>query len=113
MKKYIASISVLTLCAAAVIAVPTLSRAGDQANMGAETPKKADMVVYKGDVKSVDADAKTVTVGDLTLKISSDTKLTKDGQATTLADIKAGDSIHGHYRKADDGTLQAVSVHEG
>lgn len=113
MKKYIRSISVLTVCAAALIAVPSL-RAEDNANMAADAPaKKSDLIAYKGSVKSVDADAKTITVDDLTLKIGADAKLTKDGQAVKLADIKAGDEVRGHYKKTDDGKLEAISIHEG
>jgi ribosomal protein L18E len=115
MKKYIASISVLTLCAAAVIALPVPSRAQDNANMAAaETPaKKSDLIVYKGTVKSVDAAAKTITVGDQTFTLGADAKLTKDGQAMKLDDIKAGDEVRGHYKKTEDGKLEAISVHEG
>src|SRR4051812_41731231 len=109
MKKYIASISALTFCAAVMIAVPAL-RAEDN-TMAAEAPaKKSDLIAYKGEVKSVDAAAGTITVGDLTLKLASDAKLTKDGQAMKLADIKTGDEIRGHYKKTDDGKLEAISV---
>jgi len=113
MKKYISSISVLTLCAVAVVAVPAL-RAQDQPKMAAEAPaKKSDLIAYKGAVKAVDAGAKTITVDELTLNIGSDAKLTKDGQAMKLADVKVGDDVRGHYKKTDDGKLEAISIHEG
>ena len=86
-----------------------------QDNMpAAETPaKKSDLIVYKGTVKSVDEEAKTITVGDQTFSLGAEAKLTKDGQAVKLADIKAGDEVHGHYKKTEDGKLEAISVHDG
>jgi len=106
----------LTLCAAAMIAVPTLR--ADETNMGAadapaKKSDKSDQVAYKGTVKAVDPAAETITVGDLTLKLAAEAKLTKDGQAMKFTDIKEGDEVRGHYKKTDDGKLEAISVHEG
>jgi len=114
MKKHIAKLSILTLCAAAIVAMPTLSLAQDTTNTpAAETGKKKAGTTFKGNIKSVDATANTLTVGDLTLQITADTKITKDGQEATLSDLKAGDAVHGAYQKNDDGKLEAVMIRDG
>jgi hypothetical protein len=56
-------------------------------------------------VSAVDASAMTLTVGTLTLQITSDTKITKDGKSATLADGVVGEQVSGAYKKTDDGKL--------
>ena len=68
---------------------------------------------FHGNLKAVDTSAKTLTVGTLTLQITSDTKITKDGKPATLADGVVGEPVSGAYTKTADGKLNAVVVHFG
>jgi len=73
---------------------------------------------YMGTIASVDSDAKTITVtlasGDSqTIKITSKTRIKKDGEAATLADAAAGQKVQGYERKNDAGDWVAGSVNIG
>ncbi len=111
--------TVLSLFAAAVIAMPVLSRAEstntpaapDQATPA--KPHKQHNPPFHGKLKAVDTAAKTLTVGTLTLQITPDTKITKNGQPATLADGVVGEPVGGAYTKTADGKLNAVTLHFG
>lgn len=117
MKKNTAKLTVLTLCAAAIFAVPALSRAQDATNAPAAVKtapahKHADRAVpFRGSIAALDANAMTLTVGHRTFNITSETRITKDGRPAVLADGVAGEPVTGSYRKAADGTLNAATVH--
>jgi hypothetical protein len=118
MTKNISKITVLSLFTAALVAMPVLSRA-EVTNAPAATnqttqpkPKKNNLP-FHGNLKAVDTGAKTLTVGTLTLQITSDTKITKDGQPATLSDGVVGTPVGGSYTKTADGKLNAVTVHFG
>jgi hypothetical protein len=120
MKIHMAKLSILTLCAAAILAVPALSRAQDNtanAPAAAEKSKPAKkhsgVLPFHGKLVSVDSDAMTLTVGKRTFQITSETKITKDGKPAVLADGVAGEPVSGSYKKAEDGTLTAATVHFG
>jgi hypothetical protein len=118
MKKNISQITVLGLLAAALVALPAVSRAE-----GTNPPAASDQTApakpkkhnppFNGKVGAVDANAKTLTVGTLTLQVTSDTKITKDGKPATLADAVVGETVSGAYHKTADGTLNATSIHFG
>jgi hypothetical protein len=117
MTKNISKITILSLFAAALVAMPALSRAevtnapaaSDQTTQ--TKPKKNPP--FHGNLKAVDASAKTITVGTLTLQITSDTKITKDGKPATLSDGVVGEPVGGAYTKTADGKLNALIVHFG
>jgi hypothetical protein len=120
MKKNISKITVLSLFAAALVAMPALSRAeGASTNAPASSdqtpakPKKHGNPPFHGNLKAVDTNAKTLTVGTLTLQVTSDTLITKDGKSATLADGVVGELVSGAYKKTNDGKLDATSVHFG
>lgn len=121
MKKHIAKVSILSLCAAAILAVPALSRAQETttnapaAAQPAPPAKKkhSGVIPFHGKLTAVDTNAMTLAVGELTLQITSETKITKDGQPTVLADGVVGQPVSGAYKKADDGKLNATTVHFG
>ena len=118
MWKYISKIAVLSLFAAAFVGVSGCPRAE-----AANTPEASDQTVpakpqknnppFHGNLKAVDAAAKTITVGTLTLQITADTKITKDGKPATLADGVVGEPVGGAYTKTADGKLNALVVHFG
>lgn len=116
MKKQIALYAII---AAALIAAPATMRAEDKpakkpeaAEAGAPSVKKHGLP-FHGKVAAVDATAMTVTVGKLTINVTSETKIAKEGKPATLADIKVGEVITGHYQKDDAGKLNASVIHIG
>ena len=120
MTKNTSKIAVLSLFAAALVAMPALSRAeGSSTNAPAvpgqtpAQPKKHGNPPFHGNLSAVDTKAMTLTVGTLTLQVTPDTKITKDGKSATLADGVVGEQVSGAYKKTDDGKLNATSIHFG
>jgi len=120
MKKQIIRLT-LSLFATAIIAAPVLSRAQNNttnppaapAQTEPAKPKKHESVPFHGTVSAVDTKAMTLTVGKRTFEVTSDTKITKDGKPAILSDIAVGDKVGGAYKKTDDGTLAATTIHDG
>ena len=118
MKNTMSKITVLSLFAAALVAMPALSRAQ---NSNAAPPAAADQTApakkhnppFHGKLASVDTKAMTITVGKLTIQVNADTKIARDGQPVTLADGKVGEPVSGAYKKTDDGKLIATVLHFG
>jgi hypothetical protein len=121
MTKNISKIAVLSLfTAAALVAMPALSRAeGTSTNAPASSgqtpakPKPHGNLPFHGNLSAVDTKALTLTVGTLTLQVTSDTLITKNGKSATLADGVVGEQVSGAYKKTDGGKLNATSVHFG
>jgi hypothetical protein len=123
MKKQIAKLSIYILCAAGLLVSPALSRAQDTVTNApvakekkekkAAKKEKSGAQQFKGDLKAADTNGMTITVGDLTLQITSETKITKSGKPATLADGVVGEPAAGTYKKSDDGKMDAVTVHFG
>jgi hypothetical protein len=118
MNKNLAKITLIGLCAAAVFVAPALSRAQDTSTNAAAAaattpaPHKKHGIPYHGYLAAVDTNAMTITVGTMTLQVTSTTKITKDGEPAILADGVVGQPVSGSYRKTDDAT-NAVSIHFG
>ena len=120
MTKNISKIAVLSLFAAALVAMPALLRAeGTSTNAPASSdqtpakPKKHGNLPFHGNLSAVDTKAMTFTVGTLTLQVTSETQITRDGKSATLADGVVGELVSGAYKKTNDGKLNATSVHFG
>ena len=118
MTKKIAKITTLSLFTAVLVAMPVLSRAQDNnapasPNQTAPAKPQKHNPPFHGKLSAVDTNAKTLTVGTLTLQVTPDTKITKDGQPATLSDGVVGQRVSGSYKKTDDGKLDAVTVHFG
>ena len=116
----ISKIAVLSLFAAALVAMPAVSHAvGSSTNAPASSdqtpakPKKHEGLVFRGTVSAIDAKAMTLTVEARTFAVTSDTKIIKDGKSATLADGVVGEQVSGTYKKTDDGKLNATSIHFG
>lgn len=77
------------------------------------TAKPPRPTAYRGKIASVDASAKTFTVGKHTIKVTDETKITKNDVAATMADIVADEQVRGSYWKKEDGSLEAKSVKLG
>ena len=79
----------------------------------ASPPTKAKAIPYRGNVASIDASVKTFTVGRRTIKVTDQTKITKQGAAATMVDITVGEKVSGSYWKKDDGSLEAKNIKVG
>ena len=112
MKKHIALISI---AAAALIAAPATIHAQDAAKpeAAAPAPVKKKAAAVHGAVTAVDATAMTVTVGTKTYTVTSDTKITKDGQPATLADVTVGETVGITSKKGDGDKLNATAIRIG
>ena len=119
MKTQIAKIALFSVVAAALMVVPAISRAQDSStNASDATPNKHDGLRFHGKVTAVDATASTIakpsnqsiTVNDMTISITSDTKITKNGESATMADITIGIAVHGTYTKDATGNITATTV---
>jgi hypothetical protein len=117
MKKYIAQITALSLLTAGMALLPVAARAqGADTNAPPNqtmTPKGHNSIPFRGKVAAVDTNAMTLTVGSRTFQITSDTKISKDGQPATLSDGAVGEPVRGTYKKAEAGKLDALSVQFG
>ena len=119
MTKNTSKIAVLSLLAAALVAMPAVSRAEDTnasalpSQAAPAKPKKHEGLVFRGTVSAIDVKAMTLTVETRTFAITSDTKIIKAGKSATLADGVVGEQVSGTYKKTDDGKLAATNVHFG
>ena len=117
MKNNFAKLTLFSLVAAALVAVPVASRAADGTNApatSAPTPKKHGSLPFHGKVAAVDpAAAMTFTVGTMTIAVTSETRITKDGQPAVFADITAGATVGGSCKKDAAGKLTAITVRVG
>ncbi len=118
MNKNTSQTIVLCILTAALAALPMLSQAEgtNQPPAAGQTappkPKKHNPP-FNGKVGAVDTAAETLTVGKLTLHVTPETKITKDGKPATLADGVAGEHVSGIYQKAEGDKLNAVVIHFG
>jgi hypothetical protein len=114
MKKYIA---VYAIVAAALVAAPAIVRAEDNPHKpsAAESHKAAKKhgLPFHGKVTAVDATAMTVTVGKMTINVTSETKISKEGKPAAFSDITVGEKISGAYQKDDAGKMTASVIHIG
>src|SRR5439155_5885709 len=92
---------------------PGASAATSPAASGSPMEKSNRPIPYHGKVASVDATAKTFTVGTRTIKVTDQTKITKQGAAATMADIVVDEEVRGSYWKKEDGSLEAKTVKLG
>ena len=121
MKKTVFRVAVLSLLAVAMAVTPTTALgqgkkkgkvAGEQ-NEPAKGEKKQGAIPFRGKLTSVDKSAKTITVGERTFQITSETRIMKAGKPATLDDAVVGEEVGGQYKKAGDGKLVAGMVRFG
>jgi hypothetical protein len=113
MKKLVLRFLLMGLLAVAVAGTP-LALHAQMPGIPVGTNSVSNQVIpFRGKLKTVDATAKTITIGTQTIQITSETKITKMGKPATLADGAEGDMVAGAYRKDADGKLNAVSLRFG
>jgi hypothetical protein len=126
MKKYILKITALSLFAAAVVitsaSAPARAQDAMSTNMSTTSEQttnapvkhhKHDHLVFNGKLSSIDTNAMTLTVGERTFEITSETKIIKDGQPAILSDGVMGEMVGGVYKKSTDGKLTATTIRFG
>ena len=68
---------------------------------------------FSGKIEAVDTTAKTFTVGTSMIYVTDTSKLTKDGKAIKLTDLKVGEQVHGTSRVTFDGKTEAITLKVG
>ena len=125
MKKSILKIAMFSLLAAA-LAVPSSQAFGQEGKKegggkpdkaaGQKTeksPNKQGVIPFRGKISAVDKTAKTITVGERTFQVTSETKIMKAEKPATLDGAAVGEEIRGSYKKTDNGKLVAQRLSIG
>jgi hypothetical protein len=68
---------------------------------------------FHGKLKAVDKTAKTITYGETTLQVTSDTKIIKDEKPAKLEDGVIGEPVSGTYKKSESGPSTAMMIRFG
>jgi len=113
MIKQIRIVSLLTVTAALMTLAPVQMFAADTNTPAVEkpkTPKPKSTTPFHGTVGAIDKSALTVTVGERTFQVTSDTKINREGKPAILDDAVVGDTVGGSYKKTMDGKLDAVTL---
>jgi len=112
MIKSILKLTLPGLLAIAIAGVSITTHAQTNAP-AAEKKSKRSVTPFHGKLKSVDNTAKSISVGETTIQITSETKIDKGGKPATLGDGVVGEDVSGGYKKDADGKLSATTVHFG
>ncbi len=75
--------------------------------------EKTQTSTINGTVSAVTDSALTIVdsaKAELTVAVTSETKVTKSGKDATFADVKANDSVTVEAKKAEDGTWTALKI---
>ena len=74
-------------------------------------------IPFHGKIASVDANARTFSIAGKektrVIKITDQTKITKQGVDAMMKDVVADEEVRGSYWKKEDGSLEARSVKLG
>jgi hypothetical protein len=91
------------------------AKAKKKVEAGPETRPKGKP--FNGKLEAVDKVNKTITIKgkekDRTFQITSNTRLTKDGQPAVLDAAVVGEEVAGTWRESADGKLEAMSIRFG
>ena len=74
--------------------------------------KKITTLDLKGEIESINAEERTLTVAGKTFKFWKTGKVFFRRQLKSLADLKVGDKVAITYREKSDGTLEASRVNK-
>jgi hypothetical protein len=130
MKKTILKITAVCVFAAALATLPASVHAQDAMSTNAPVAvdqtsaqttnapvkkhvKKHDRSMFNGKLTAVDTNAMTLTVGERTYEITSETIITKAGEPATLSEGVTGETASVAFKKGADGKLTATSIHFG
>ena len=106
--------SVIVVVLAAMVSVFPVTLSAQTTNKPAEKKQtqrsKPAVTPFNGKLKAVDKTAKTITVGNRTFQITSETKILKADKPAVLEDGVVGENVSGAFQKAADGKLHATKV---
>jgi hypothetical protein len=68
---------------------------------------------FRGTVSALDTNAMTLTVGQRTFEITSETMITKEEKPAILSDGAVGEPVRGAYKKNAEGKLDATTIRYG
>ena len=108
----------MTAFAASKKAASPAPSATPAASASASPAAKAPRAIpFRGTASAVDQSAKTFAVAgketSRTFKVTDKTTITKDGEASTFADLADDTKVTGSYWKQTDGTLELKSLKIG
>ena len=111
-QKSITKLSLVLLTAAAFAAFPAHAQTAPVSTNAPAAARKAPN--FSGVISAVDATGMTLTLkgrtGDVTVKVTSDTKITKDREPAVFSDAKEGLRATGNGKKQDDGSWVATTL---
>src|SRR5262245_37251562 len=108
MKTMKTGLVILGTIAAVALMTPAFAVTDQAPRALQDAPGKAQP--FHGKVESVDTAAKTLTVDGKLIYIADTTKLSSEGKAIMLSDIKTGDEVTGTTRQTFDGKTEAIMV---
>jgi len=110
MKRFVLKLWLAGLLLIAVAGTPVALRA-QVPGIPVGTNKLANQTLpFRGKLKAIDLTAKTITIGERTIQITSETIISKSSQPAMLSDVAEGDMVAGSYKKDADGKLEAVTL---
>ena len=111
MKDVVLKFCLMGLLTVAVAGTPVGLRAQDtNAVLPGLIKINKDVFPFRGKLKAIDTEAKTITLNNNTIQITPQTTITRRGKPVTLADGAEGDLVEGTYRKEADGKLKALDL---
>ncbi len=111
--KTLGKLALAGLLAIAVAGMTFTLRAEDKPAAEKKDAPKKDGGPFRGKVVSVDKSAQTITVGKRTFQLTATSKISKDGKAATLDDVKDGEMVGGAFKKSADGKLEVTTLNVG
>jgi hypothetical protein len=112
--KSITKLSLVVLTAMAFAAFPASAQSDSTSTNTPPAPRMRTPPGFNGTITAVDATAMTLTLkartGNVTVKVTSDTKITKDREPGVFADAKEGLRVSGSGKKQDDGSWVATTL---
>jgi hypothetical protein len=114
--KLTTKICLILIAATAIASLPVSAQSTNTAptTNAAPTVRRAPRPAYRGKISAADAASLTLTVtgmrGEFKVKVTSKTKITKDGQPATFTDAVAGLNAGGQGKKDADGNWEATTL---
>jgi len=119
MKKNMLKMVVMGILALIIASLPCTALAQGkgkgkaQQSEGTKAEKKKGVPPLVGKVAAIDKTAKTITIGNSTVQITSETRFEKQGKPATLDDGVVGEWAMVRYNKTEDGKMVALMVRFG
>jgi hypothetical protein len=111
--------NIIALCLALTLVTlfgPAAISADKDSAQAEKTESKEKFRPFRGTIKSVDANARSITlVGEKaqTFAVAADAKVTKDGKPAAFDQLAIGDTVGGRAKETGQGQWTAVTVNAG